>query len=190
LYQRLLADSRFFDLLLRIDQELAAAARHEGCGCGGALHAANYRRKPRGGAAGLREEHEIRLSFCCAREGCRRRRTPPSVRFLGRKVYYGAVVLLMPILCEGLTPRRVQRLQQRVGVSMRTLRRWRRWWQQMAGTRWFATIRGLFAVPVAGEGLPGSLLEALAAVEPIEQVVGALRLMVPVSTGSAAAAVG
>jgi len=31
------------------------------------------------------------LSFCCDRDGCRKRVTPPSVRFLGRKVYLGAV---------------------------------------------------------------------------------------------------
>jgi hypothetical protein len=36
-----------------------------------------------------------RFSFCCDRDGCRNRATPPSVRFLGRKVYLGAVVMLI-----------------------------------------------------------------------------------------------
>jgi len=31
-----------------------------------------------------------RFSFCCARDGCRTRKTPPSFRFLGRKVYLAA----------------------------------------------------------------------------------------------------
>ena len=30
--------------------------------------------------------------YCCAEEDCRRRRTPESVRFLGRRVYAGLVV--------------------------------------------------------------------------------------------------
>ena len=87
MYQTLLRDASFFELLLRFDDDLAAAVRQAGCGvCGGVLHSARYRRKPRGGPAGLGAEHALRQSFCCAAEGCRRRATPPSLRFLGRKV--------------------------------------------------------------------------------------------------------
>ena len=43
----------------------------------------------------LPEEYRCRFSFCCDRDGCRKRVTPPSVRFLGRKVYLGAVVILI-----------------------------------------------------------------------------------------------
>jgi hypothetical protein len=35
-----------------------------------------------------------RTSFCCHRDGCRERATPPSVVFLGRRVYAGAAVVL------------------------------------------------------------------------------------------------
>lgn len=190
MHETLLANPEFFDALLRLDEELAGESREAGCGCGGTLHRADYPRKPRGGPKGLTEQHEKRLSFCCVVEGCRRRATPPSVRFLGRKAYWGAVVLLVPILMEGPTPRRVDRLQRLIGVSARTLRRWRRWWRQIvAGSRWFAAARGSFAPSMVGELLPGSLLEAFSRLaDPTERVVAVLRWLAPLSTGSAAAA--
>ena len=91
----LLQDSRLYRFLITIDQEFADEARSEGCACGGPVHQANYDRKPRGGPSDLGPEYGKRLSWCCAREGCRKRKTPPSVRFLGRRVYLGAVVLLV-----------------------------------------------------------------------------------------------
>jgi hypothetical protein len=191
LYQSLLLNSKFFDLLLHLDEDLARQAREAGCGCGGALHRASYRRKPRGGPQGLGQEHEVRFSFCCAVEGCRRRVTPPSLRFLGRKVYYGVAVVLLPILMERPTPKRVQRLQQLIGVSARTLRRWRRWWREsVAGSRFFAGARGAFATPVVTEALPGSLLAAFSGLaEPAERLVAVLRWLMPLSAGSSRAGV-
>ncbi len=44
----LLYDQKFLALLLRIDHDLAARRRADGCQCGGALHRADYPRKPRG----------------------------------------------------------------------------------------------------------------------------------------------
>ena len=43
----------------------------------------------------------MRLSFCCGREGCRRRVLPPSVLFWGRRVYWAAVVLVVTAPCQG-----------------------------------------------------------------------------------------
>ena len=60
----------------------------------------------------------MRQSVCCAMEGCRRRANPPSLRFLGRQVYFGALVLLLPILMEGPTPRRVARLREVYDVKL------------------------------------------------------------------------
>jgi hypothetical protein len=80
----LLSDPKFLALLLRIDHEPAAQARIEGCQCGGALHRADYPRKPRRCPAEVRPDHSSRLSFCCS--VCRRRATSMSVRFLGRRV--------------------------------------------------------------------------------------------------------
>jgi hypothetical protein len=109
LYQALLRDSSLFDLLLRFDEDLAEEARTAGCACGGALHRACYERKPRGGPAGLGPAHAVRFSYCCEKEGCRRRTTPGSLRFLGRKVFFGVVVLLVPVLRDGPTPKRLER---------------------------------------------------------------------------------
>ena len=186
MYQTLLGDSNFFRLLLRCDEDLATRARAGGCGCGGVVHSAQFPRKPRGGPADLGPEHAKRFSFCCAREGCRRRVTPPSLRFLGRKVFFGVVVLLAPILMEGPTPGRVRRLQDRFSVSERTLRRWRRWWREsVAHSRFFAAARGGFTRPVAGDALPVSLLEAFATLaEPVERVLAMLRWLAPSSLGS------
>ncbi len=90
------SDSRFYQFLFHIDQEMANEAQSDGCAyCGDKLHVARYPRKPRGLRCALDESYELRLSFCCARDGCRRRCTPPSVRFLGRKVYLGIIVILV-----------------------------------------------------------------------------------------------
>src|SRR5207244_8371249 len=127
-----LSTAKFWSLLLRIDEDLAAEVRAAGCAvCGGVLHSARYPRKPRGiDRCLLGEEYGQRWSFCCDRDGCRRRATPPSVRFLGRRVFLGAVVVLVTALSAGLTEWRVAALRGTFGVSVRTLRRWRAWWQQ------------------------------------------------------------
>ena len=85
----LLCDAKLYFHLLRIDRDLAAAERAKGCpACGGRLDVADYPRKPRGGAAELPDEYGRRFSFCC--DACRRRVTPPSVRYFGRRVYMAA----------------------------------------------------------------------------------------------------
>ena len=105
LYRALLADARFHKLLLAFDSDLAAAARAAGCArCGGVLHSAKFRRKPRGSPAGLGEACDQRLSFCCAVDLCRKRATPPSFRFLGRKAWLGAVVVLVCAMRQGEPP--------------------------------------------------------------------------------------
>ena len=87
------------------------------------MHSASFARQPRGGPAGLDAECERRLSFCCAAADCRKRLTPPSVRFLGRKVYLGAVVVLPTALRHGTTPWRAARLRELLGVGAKTLAR-------------------------------------------------------------------
>jgi hypothetical protein len=126
LYQALLSDARFHALLLAFDRDLANARRREGCAlCRSVLHAARYRRKPRGRLCKLGEEHDWRFSYCCARDGCRTRATPPSLRFLGRKVHLAAMVALAAIMQHGVTELRLRRLSEAAGVSRRTAVRWR-----------------------------------------------------------------
>jgi hypothetical protein len=186
LYQTLLRSSSFFTLLLRLDEDVAAQAREVGCACGGVLHSAHYARKPRGGPEGLGPEHAMRLSLCCSVEGCRRRVTPESLRFLGRKVFFCVWVLLLPILREGLTPERLHRLEAVFAVSRRTLLRWQRWWRESVGpSRFFESTRGRFASPVSVEALPGSLLAAFSEMsQPSERVLAVLRCLGPLTGGA------
>ena len=107
----MLADAKFHEQLLVFDRDLAASARAARCWlCGGPLHSASYDRKPRGCPGGLGQGYAERFSFCCAVDGCRRRTTPPSLRFLGRHVYLATVVTLVSALMLGITPSRMARL--------------------------------------------------------------------------------
>ena len=124
MYQAVLADAKFHEQLLAFDRDLAASARAARCRlCGGALHSASYDRKPRGCPGGLCQEYAERFSFCCAVDGCRKRTTPPSLRFLGRHVYLATVVTLISALMLGTTPSRLARLSVVPGLDRRTLAR-------------------------------------------------------------------
>jgi len=184
LYAELLGDARLYEILLRIDEDLAAQARAAGCACGGRLHSACYPRKPRGAPVEIGEGYESRLSFCCAEDGCRRRTTPPSVRFLGRKVYLGAVVVLVSALRQGPSPTRVRVLHELFGVGERTLRRWRQWWQKIfvEGSFWRAA-RGRFMPAIAAHGLPRELVERFGA-QTFDELCRLVRFLSPISTGS------
>ncbi len=169
-------------LLPRIDADLAAKTQAAGCPvCGGRLDAANYPRKPRG-ADGLGDDYELRASFCCAADGCRRRRTPPSVRFLGRKVYVGAVVVLASALVRGPTKTSVTKLSAALGITRRTLARWCRWWSTtFATSRFWESVRGRFVPTVEVAMLPASVLSRMT-VNVDEPVVALLHLLAPIST--------
>jgi hypothetical protein len=186
LYQTLLSDSRLFRLLLRIDRHLAADAKAGGCRCGGKLHCARYSRKPRGIPPELDDDsYRMRDSFCCAAEGCRRRTTPPSFRFLGRKVFVGAVVVLVTVLRDGPTPTRMAELRRLVEVSPRTIGRWRLWWREtFVQTPFWRAVRGFFRVPVDESALPFSLLEAFPANSAKRKLLRLLRLVGPLTTTS------
>jgi hypothetical protein len=181
-----LSDGRLYELLQRFDEDLAAEQRAGGCPrCGGVLHSASYPRKPRG-AAGLAPEYGWRLSFCCAREGCRKRATPPSLRFLGRKVYLGAVVVLVSALRCGVTPMRMHYLEEWVGVSRRTVMRWRRWWcEHFVATAFWRANSSRLMPPLAHAQLPAALLERFAGAGR-ERLISALRWISPLTTESAA----
>jgi hypothetical protein len=179
-----LFDASLYLLLVEIDREFAAAVRALGCDCGGVLHSARYRRKPRGGPEDLDDEYGYRFSFCCAEEGCRCRLTPRSVRYLGRRVYLGVVVVLLCVMTEGVTPRRARKLREELGVSRRTLERWRRWWQEaFPASRFFSTAKARLMPPVDESRLPASLLERFQGGCEWERLVGLLRFLSPMTTG-------
>ena len=157
-------DSRLYRLLLRLDADLADEARHSGCSfCDGVLHSARYPRKPRGGPADLDRAESYRFSFCC--DKCRCRTTPASVRFLGRKVYLAAVVLLVTAFRQGASPPGLRRLKELLGVDRRTLLRWRDFWLELfPKSRAWREARGLLMPPVDIGRLPYSLAERFGAI--------------------------
>jgi hypothetical protein len=171
-------------LLPRFDDDLASQVRERGCPrCGGRLDVADYPRKPRGGLIELGDDYDVRRSFCCAVEGCRRRRTPPSVRFLGRTVYLGAVAILGAAMQHGPTKQRVATLAVLLGVNRRTLVRWRRWWSStFRASRYWDNLRGRFMPPVDEATMPASLLSRMMPRDDEPVVVALLRLLAPIST--------
>lgn len=182
---RLLGDARFHVAQLKFDEDLAREAQAEGCTeCGGRLDSAPYPRKPRGATSVLPKEYSSRLSFCCAQRGCRKRRTPPSVRFLGRRVYLGMTVVLTMAMQQGVTPVRARRLREVLGVSLRTLARWREWWlTAFAQSSFWKAAKALFMPPVDERGLPLSLLERFEGDE-AGRLSSLLRLLLPLTTRS------
>lgn len=153
----------FFSSLTALDAEIAEQVAMGGCRrCGGPLHRANYQRKPRGGQLGAAGEvFSLRHSLCCGAEGCRRRTLPPSLRFLGRRVYVEAVVVLATMVSQ-----LVSTLREAValtGVPEWTLRRWRTWWQGtfVQSPAW-AVLRARFRPPPPVDSqLPQSLFVRL-----------------------------
>ncbi len=154
--------SEFFEGLMAIDEAIVERAGTERCGdCGGPLHRGDYPRKPRGGLLGpAGEVFTRRFSLCCGRDGCRRRATPPSGRFLGRRVYVGAVVILASALALATAVVRVA--VRRTGVSARTMRRWLRWWRgPFTKTASFIELSARLLPGVSHAALPTSILERL-----------------------------
>lgn len=176
-----LVDARVWVLLLEADRELAGEARAKGCAfCGGRLHSARYRRKPRGGLpAELRSAYGWRESLCCAR--CRRRTTPASLRFLGRRVYLGALMVLVSAMTGGVTEKRAAAARELIGVSTRTLQRWRAWWLgALPRTVLWTGARARFMPPVDEARLPGSMLERFG--DAAGGLIACLRFLAPVTT--------
>jgi len=171
-----------------VDADLAETERVKGCGyCPeGKLHRADYKRKPRGVPSWPDEPK--RISFCCDQEGCRRRHTPPSVRFLGRRVYGGVVAVLFPALAHGLTPKRIEQLRQALGlkVDRRTLERWRQWWLGLfVQSPFWKEGRARFMPPLCSQSLPLSLCLKFEIAERRDRLLELLKFLCPITTPAA-----
>jgi hypothetical protein len=178
-------DASFLVALGRIDAAYAARVREGGCvKCGGRLDRAPYPRKPRGELGEAADAYVFRLSFCCRSGGCRRRATPPSLRFLGRKVYVAVLVVVASAagraaaISGRVHPKRMH------DVPVRTVRRWLAWWESVfaVGAFW-SEAKAFFATPVEESALPASLLERFggATTAALEKM---LRFTAPVTTES------
>lgn len=136
--QNFLFDTRFHLLLNKIDQEMADKAKLQGClFCGNRLHKANYPRNPAGLSSQFRHHYDERRSLCC--NTCRKRVTPPSVRFFGRRWFPAPLLILISALMLGMNERRLQQVKRHFGitVSESTWKRWRRWWREVFQTTLF-----------------------------------------------------
>lgn len=161
MYHDPLHNASFWLFLFSVDQDLAENTRKGNCPCGGRLHCANYPRKPRGGPEDLPDSCRYRLSFCCDRDGCRKRVTPPSVRFLGPKVYLSAVVILVTAMRQGPTPHGARELSRLFGADRRTIARWQVFWSEhFPRTAFWKMAHSRLVPAVAIVALPRSLLEA------------------------------
>lgn len=181
--EKILNNGLFFKLLTRMDERIAQEAKVAGCKyCSSKLHCGDYSRKPRG-VVGWDKRH----SFDCSR--CRRRKTPPSVRFLGRRVYAGVVVVLVGAMLHGTNARRTQVLVEQLGVDRRTLKRWLIWWREaFVESGFWKSVRSRFMPPLESARMPLSLVEAFGA-ERAKGMVNLLSFIMPISTDSCEMAV-
>jgi hypothetical protein len=174
-----LLNANFYAFLHCIDKDLAAETQAGGCRrCGSTLHKNRFRRKPRGAPAGVVDA--FRLSLTCSR--CDKRHTPPSVRWLGRKVYLAAIVVLASAFQVGLTDQRAAHLRECINVPKRTIERWRTWWlRDFAKGVFWKDVRARLMPPVAVAALPASLLERFDGPDLSSQLVAMLRFLTPLS---------
>jgi len=174
----------FYRLLLLIDQDYAEQVRAQRCRCGGALHSARYPRKPRGISHHARCHCDFRYSFCCA--DCRCRTTPFSVRFLGRRVYVAAIMVVVSAMRTSAGTAAAMHQLDGLGVPRATLARWRHWWQtDFVSTPFWTLGQAAFVPPVETAQVPASLLERFAAASRPEPLLCLLRWLSPLTSASA-----
>jgi hypothetical protein len=105
------------------------------------------------------------------------------VRFLGRRFYLGAVVVLVSALRDGLTAKRASELKEQIGVGVRTLRRWRSWWRELfAASRFWESVRSRFTPPVDVSDAPASLVQRFG--KSLDDLVRLLAFLSPITTSA------
>ena len=181
----ILRDPRIYQFLEKVDFDRAQSVRSARCRyCGGKLHQADYERKPRGGPSEVMDRWIMRHSFCCEREGCRKRHTPPSVRFLGRKVYAGIVVVLVGAMMHGPNARRLAILHEALGIDVRTLKRWRQWWLEVfVQTPFWKANRARFMPTLDDSQMPYCLVNLFRA-QGREWLIKLMEYLSPITTTS------
>jgi hypothetical protein len=111
--------------------------------------------------------------------------TPPSVRFLGRKVYLSVVVVMAAVHVVQQAEAEAAALRGAPGVPVRTQRRWVTWWQSVfAVGAFYAAGKGDFVPPVADAEVPGGILARFKGATVAERMELFLRWLSPVTTGS------
>lgn len=150
----LLTASLFFFLLL-LDREQAQNLWGKTCPhCGeGVLYWGCWKKKVRcPTSAPLPQGFEVQFSLCCSAKDCRKRVTPPSIRFPEGSPNLAVVVILARIFACGPSQKRISELKCLLKVDERTIRRWlARWRRVESESPWWKKIEG--SLLLAGQGL-------------------------------------
>jgi hypothetical protein len=184
MFDRIELGIEFFEGLVAIDEAIVDRAAREPCReCGGPLHRGDHPRKPRGGLVAIAgEAFSRRFNLCCGRDGCRLRAMPPSVRFLGRRVYLGAVVIVAAAVA--LVAATAAAGTRSTGVPALTTRRWLRWWRgSFTASAPFLELSARLVPAPERQRIPLSLLERLADKHPAA-VAKLLAWLAPITTTS------
>lgn len=157
MYIDILRDPRFYLVLYDIDVEIARKTQEQPCAhCNDVVDTSDYQRKPRGLPIESDERLSRRFSFCCRRDGCRRRLTPQSLRFAGRRVWVLTVILALSDTSES----GMSRLISLTKVPRQTIRRWRQWWSHVfLNSQFWRQARARFIDSNDMRQLPGQILD-------------------------------
>jgi hypothetical protein len=121
---------------------------------------ANYPRKPRGVPPEAAKYFEKRFGHCCSTAECRKRRTPPSVRFLGRRVYVAIFIIIIFSVASHELYQKLIITTAANSFSKWTLDRWVIWWDCVIPiSRVWKKISGQLNSNVDNQFLPLFLIE-------------------------------
>lgn len=157
-----LREISIFRSAFKKDQQMAQKVRRRRCPrCGGPLHCGHYQRKPRGSPVEIPSEYLVRMSLCCGREGCRHRVLPPSCLFMGRKVHWRVVALVVMAIRQRQSSRTtVEDVEELCGVPVRTVVRWSAFFRdEFPGSPAWQKLRGRVSAVVSSAALPGALVD-------------------------------
>ena len=111
------------------------------------------------------------------------------MRFLGRKVYAGLVVVLISTMVHGLNAERVRRIRELLKtdrqIGHRTLKRWRQWWlDTFVRSSFWKAARARFMPPLCEQTLPCSLCVRFE-IERRDRLLELLKFLAPMTTPAA-----
>lgn len=178
IYPHCVRQATLYEGLARIDQQLADDVKAKRCPhCNGLLDHAPWTRKPRG--FDIPEAFAVRHGLCC--RDCRQRTLPPSALFLGRKVYFAAIILVSIVSRQRqLDSSSARALRALFGVSRQTLARWLSFFQDVlpVSAPW-RVLRARLSAHVRDDALPNTFLTELERNHPSgnQAIAAALRLL-------------
>ena len=107
------------------------------------------------------------------------------MRFPGRKVYAGLIVVLIPAMMHDLKPERVRRIREVLNISPGTLKRWRQWWlDNFVRSSFWKAMRARFMPVLCEEALPSSLWLRFE-LEERDRLLAVLQFLRPITTAAA-----